>query len=114
MVIEALNNLSGAIDSLLELLQLDVGECRVLEAVQHNEKCLFIEVLQLIQFQHLVVLSEDTAALLSISQHIKVLLSKMEFKHLGMILRCLLQSMKLFVSAGFCGRLGVSLLAVLL
>ena len=27
VVIEALNNLSGAIDSLLELLQLDVSEC---------------------------------------------------------------------------------------
>ena len=65
-ILEALDNVSGALDSLLILLQLDVSECWILEAVQDNQKSLLIEVPQLIKFKDLVVACEYTAALLGV------------------------------------------------
>jgi len=112
-VVKALNYVSGALNSLLILLQLDVGERWILEAVQHYQKSLFVELSQLVKFKDLIVASENTAALLRVSQHIEILLPEVKFQHFRMILRGLLQTIKLFWMLGSVGgRLRIALLVV--
>ena len=79
LVDKAICNIRRALDSLFVLLKLNVGESGVLETVENDKEGLFVKMTQLIQIESFVIRREDSAAFLSVSQHIEIFLPEMKF-----------------------------------